>query len=469
MWRRCVVTMIMGASILVGTPAEASLSWMPCETKALRGFDCASFAVPKDYADASAGTFSLAVVRLRATGKKTGTLFFNPGGPGVASLPIAPSLAAALPKKIRTHFDFVTWDPRGVGRSAGLNECAPGEYSLPATGPVDWDQVMQDMRTSAAASNSACAARYPDVVPYISTNATVRDLDGLRAAVGDKLLTYWGTSYGTRIGYVYAHTFPDKVRAMLLSSSIDPDATWPDFLFGSATASDTALGLPFEAYPSAVSDYRKSIRRLNQRPLDLPSGQFTRWHVGMVLSGGAASDSNYKDLAGFLQTVRQATDGSKKARKALNAMGPWPRMLPINTGATAFIGCSDYAQRMTAEEQDQMARRVRATAPLVGYGATQGLVYCEGVDVTPNPVPVGFTNWRTPMLIMGSTRDALTPYGWTSDMARIFRNSRVVTLVGGTHTPYLGAGSKCVDKWGTRYLVDLKRPKVDVACPAVLP
>ncbi len=466
MWRSCLVSGLLGASLLTAAPASAALRWEPCED--MRGFECATFTVPKDYADPGVGTFDLAVSRLPATGRKRGTLFFNPGGPGVAALPIATQIAPVLPTMIRRHFDFVTWDPRGVGSSAGLTECANGEYTLPATGPVDWSAVMQAMRESEGAANAACAARYPDVVGYLSTNATVRDLEGLRAAVGDRQLTYWGTSYGTRIGYVYAHDYPTRVRAMLLTSSIDPNATWPGFLFGSATASDTALGLVFQTVPGSARDYRQAIRGLNRRAVSLRSGPFTRWHVGMVLAGAASSDSNYRDLGGFLRTVNRAVNGSAKARRALNRMGPWPASLPINGGATPFIGCSDYPQRQTPQQQDDMARRIRATAPLVGYGTSQGLVYCEGVDVTPDPVPVDFTNWRTPMLIMGSTRDALTPYAWTADMARVFRNSRVVTLVGGTHTPYLGAGSRCMDRIGTRYLLTGQRPTVDVACPTVL-
>jgi hypothetical protein len=91
------------------------------------------------------------------------------------------------------------------------------------------------------------------------------------------------------------------------------------------------------------------------------------------------------------------------------------------------------------------------------------------MTVTPDPVPVDFgSNWQTPMLIVGSTRDALTPYAWTIDMARTFRNSRVVTYVGGQHTPFLGAGSACVDRYGIDYLIHLKRPRVDVTCPSVL-
>lgn len=465
-----------GVATTVLSTSSASLAWRRCRGAALRHFRCTTLRVPKDYDDASAGAFGLAVARLRATGprrQRIGSLVFNPGGPGVAAIDLAPSLAGALPKQVRRRFDFVVWDPRGVGRSAGLTRCTGGEYRLPATGPVDWKAVLEQMRTAEAAANAACEARYPDIVPYISTNATVRDLDVLRAALGDRRLTYWGTSYGTRIGALYAREFPSRVRAMLLSSSVDPDATWASFTMQAAVASDDALGLVFEAYRGTAGRYRRVMRTLRRHTLKLAAGrEFSRWHVRATMSQQATADANYRALAKFIRTVDTALHdkGNRRAeaRRSL-ARSEWPDAIPMNGGATTFIGCLDYAARIDPADQQQLYRRLRAQAPLVGFGAAQALVYCEGITVAPDPVPVDFVNWRTPMLIVGSTRDALTPYAWTVNMARTFRNSRVVTFVGGQHTPFLAAGSRCVDRYGIRYLVKLRRPKVDVACPSVLP
>lgn len=463
------------------TPASAStgpspsLSWHACAEAALKGFQCATLTVLKDPATPAAGTFDLAVVRLKANGtakQRVGSLFFNPGGPGVSAVDLAGVVAKALPAQLRRAFDFVTWDPRGVGRSSGLADCDGGEYSLPATGAVDWDAVTAEMRASERAANAACQARYPDVVPYISTRATVRDLDALRAAVGDAKLTFWGTSYGTRIGYVYAHDYPDRVRAMLLTSSVDPNATWGSFALGGAVAPDTALGFAFEGFPGTTTRYLRSRAALDARTIALPSGtQFTRWMLDGTLSLQATSESNYAGIAAYVRNADDAlfaTGATQSAAvRALDeATVPWTKA-PVTGGATPFIGCADYAQRLTAAEQDALHARIRAQAPITGWTGAQGLFYCEGMTFAPDPVPVDFTDWTTPILIMGSTRDALTPYGWTADMARTFRNSRVVTRVGGQHTPFL-SGSSCVDAYGIAYLVGLKRPKVDVTCPSAV-
>lgn len=471
----CLALALAGTPLPTTAAAAPALDWHRCTQAELKGLDCADFTVPRDYDDPSKGTFDLAVVRATSTGsagKRIGTMFFNPGGPGVASLPLAQVVTRAIPAHVRERFDIVLWDPRGVGASAGLEECTGGTYALPDTGPVDWVAVADEMRASQTAANAACTARYPDVVPYISTNATVRDLDALRAAVGDQRLTYWGTSYGTRIGYVYAHAYPDRVRAMLLTSPISPQATWTTFAAGAATAPDTALSFAFEAFPGLRTSYLRSARTLNDRTLALPSGtRFTRWMFRGQLSPMSVSESSYVAMADYIRTVDIALHGTGAKRaaalKALDRITEPMTRFPILGGATAFIGCSDYADRPTPAQQVELSARIRGEAPIVGWASSMGLYYCEGIDVAPNPVPTFFTNWSTPMLIMGSTRDSLTPYGWAVDMARTFRNSRVVSFVSSTHTPFL-AGSDCVDRYGIDYLITLKRPPIDQACPATL-
>jgi len=452
------------------------LVYQSCTDSSLEGLDCATFTVPKDYDDPGAGTFDLAIVRGRATGtddERIGTLFFNPGGPGFASLPIARDIVNGMPSEIRRHFDIVLWDPRGVGKSSGLTECVNGSYPLPATGDVDWDAVDAEMRDSQAKANAACEALYPEVVPYISTNATVRDLDQLRAAVGDSKLTYWGTSYGTRIGYVYAHDFPHRVRAMLLTSPVDPNATWKSFAYQSALAPDTALSFFFEMFPDVQERYLRSANTLDAQSLILPSGvEFTRWFFRATLSSMSVSESDYRTMSDFITNVDTALHDTGPARdsalEALDAMATSMSEWPINGGAISFIGCSDYGARPTAQEQKELAASVRAEAPITGWLATQGLYYCQGMTVAPDPVPVDFINRDTPMLIMGSTHDSLTPYEWTTKMASMFLNSRVITYIGWTHTPFL-AGSSCVDQYGINYLIHLERPDEDVTCPNTIP
>ena len=465
--------------VMVADSAEAAstrIVWRDCGERALDGFECGTLTVPRDYQDASAGTFDLYVVRLRAQGSRAeriGTLFFNPGGPGISAVDIAGDVAGVLPQRVRQRFDFVTWDPRGVGRSSGLVECQGGTYALPDTGPVDWASVTREMRDSEAAANRACEERYPDVVPYIGTRSTARDLDRLRQALGDKKITYFGTSYGTRIGYVYAHDFPNRVRAMLLTSPVDPTGDWASFISGSSVSPDNAVGFFFEAYPSAARTYRETIRLLDSTALQLPSGaRFTRWHLNGVLGDSAKSGSAFQGMADLIKTVHTALVGKgavrQRALKRLDA-GSWPARYPMGGGSTAFIDCLDFADRISPDAQDRLAAISRAQAPIFGWAQSQGYFFCEGMTVAPDPVPTDFVNDRTPMLVMGSTRDGLTLYQWATNLARTFTNSRVITYVGTTHSPYPGT-SPCIDAHGTAYLVNLRRPAMDATCPtAVVP
>ncbi len=476
---RSVRALLVGVSCIsvlgVSPPATAGVVWRPCVERSLKGLQCATLTVPKDYANPSAGTFAIAMVRSKATGRsdqRRGTLFFNPGGPGVSGVSTAPDVVSALPSDLRRRFDFVTWDPRGVGRSSGLNDCAGGSYTLPATGPVDWAHVSEQMRSSQRQANRDCAEKHPDVVPYIGTVNTVRDLEEMRKAVGDRKLTYWGTSYGTRIGAVYAHLYPARVRAMLLSSPVAPNADWTSFVLGAGVAPDNAVGFFFEVTPNARARFQRVTKTLAVRPLSLPSGAVvTRWDVQAVVSTSVTSQSGYPEAAGLLRTLDSALHSSGRVqRRALAALDgmQWPDSYPVNGGATAFIGCLDLPQRFTAEEQVSLAQTLRADAPIFGFGTSQALYYCEGVDVPADPVPSHYVNRQTPMLIVGSTRDALTSFQWATDVARTFRNSRVMAYVGTVHTPVFTSGSSCLDRAATKYLITRKRPRHDKACPTTL-
>ncbi len=187
-----------------------------------------------------------------------------------------------------------------------------------------------------------------------------------------------------------------------------------------------------------------------------------------MVASQVKSQSSYGDAAAPLTTVNTAINGTvpeqTQARATLDSMG-WLTAYPINGGATAFIGCLDYPQRLTRDDPLTLAEQVRTQSPICGFGASQALFFCEGVNVQPDPVPVNFTNTQTPLLIIGSTHDGLTPYNWATELAGNFLNSCVIAYDGTQHTPYLAAGSACVDAYGTDYLVRLQRPTSDMSCP----
>ncbi|MEZ5115234.1 MAG: alpha/beta fold hydrolase [Candidatus Nanopelagicales bacterium] len=456
--------------------APAALRWRPCESRALRGYDCARLKVPRDWQQPALGTITLAMVRHRSTGatsERIGSLFMNPGGPGGTGLDTITAAWGFLPEAVQERFDLVSWDPRGLGASTALVGCRSVTWSPPpATGPVDWSAIQARVRAQVADANADCVAKNPQLAPYIGTRQVVRDLDAMRSAVGDTRLNYWAWSYGTRIAYTYALTFPGKLRALVLDGSISPHGSLAGFAAQFDTAADTALGLLFQTYPQSATHYRRVLRGLHQAPLRLNAQRtFTRWDLGRFLEEYAQWESLYEPVAGYLKDLDTALYGSPAERRRAKARLLRAAPLPYDamTGAPAIIQCLDYADRQTAAQLDAAAAQARIAAPITGWYRSVGVAApCEGLNLTPDPVPTTVpANWTARLLLLGATLDAQTAYVWTTQMGTLFRASRVVTYVGAKHVTFGAAGSACVDRHATRYLLTLRLPSVNVSCPHV--
>lgn len=477
---RALVATTLIASALVGvTPAVAAVpvatpGWTRCSEPALAGLDCGSIRVPLDYGDPSAGTLDIAMVRQPSTGtadERIGTLFFNVGGPGFSSIDGALADIARFPEPVLRRFDIVTWDPRGVGRSSGF-ECRAIGAAPPAAGSVDWSAFSARLRARIARERARCERTNAAIVPFMGTMNTVRDLDRMRAAVGDEQLSYLGFSYGSRIGYVYALEFPDRVRAIVEDGSVSPDATLAEFASGLTRASDAALGTLLQAYPDAGSLLDRVLDRLMLEPLPLPSGQrLTQWAVRSKLYQYLAYEHAYPVLVDWLRTVDDALNGTPVdtavAMATLDAQEQESQLGAL-VGAEQFINCLDYADRPTPSEQDAINAATRRIAPIVGPLVVNMIMQCEGMVARPDPVPTRIgIHPGLPLLVVGSTRDGRTPFEWSVAMARAFPSGRLLSYTGSRHVAYPFARSECVNAVTNEYLIDLRLPAIDVSCPSV--
>lgn len=463
------------------TAAEATLQWESCG-KGLKGYECATHTVPRDWNNPAAGTWDLAVMRHRSTGtaqQRIGSLFFNPGGPGGSGVSAVPLVWKMLPSKITKHFDLVSWDPRGVGQSNPMVDCTYlPDVTLPDTGPVDWDAVYDQMRAGAAKASQECLSRYPDHYPYVGTNQVVRDLNSLRKAVGDSGLTYWGASYGSRIGYVFQLTFPDKVRAVLLDGVVNPNSSIQDFSIGYGGGVDNALPLYEQYYPGTIRQITRITKQAARQPLALGGGiAFTRWMPSGIVDAYLRSQSLWPQLHSTLNQVETAFFG--KGTQRAQARTWLKRYLresglsePLSgvTAVPAAVNCLDYADRPTAEEQNATARVIREQSPVRGwynYAVLASQCTDFGLPADPVPTDVGVVKSKG-VLLSGATRDPATPYPWAQSMARVMKDSRVVTYVGSQHIVYRTTPSKCVNKAVTRFLMSVDQPAHDLACDTVL-
>lgn len=472
-----LIPALLGLVAPAATAAAGSIAWTACTSPNLAGFECGTFTVPRDYAKPSAGTFTMAAIRRANLGgpeQRIGSLVFNPGGPGMSGLDDFPLVYSMLPQVAKQRFDLVAWDPRGVGASEPKIDCTLGEMRLPLTGPVDWPKAQAQLRSSTAAANAACWKKHADVLPLVGTNNVVRDLDRLRAALGDEQLTYWGQSYGTRIGYDYALTYPSRVRAMLLDGSVNPNGTLRDFVQEYAVGADAALSLFFQMYPDARQKFTQSLERLQTTTLTLPSGLiYSRWSLLRFAEMIARGESSWPQLANHIALVHGAlftTDDRSAARLSAldDVLKVYPRTAIVDGPPTVVsaIDCVDYPDRLSAKKQDAIAKSARLKAPISGWmnGILLG-VQCDGLPVKADPVPTSFPAADgSRMLLAGATKDAATAYHWTVAMARAFPGARTVTYVGGQHVTYGFVGSTCVDDVVSQFLIDGVQPPYDVAC-----
>lgn len=469
--RTLLAATIIGGVLVCAPPAQAgSVDWKPCRGQ----YECATLKVPAQRSKPAGAKVSLALMRHRSTSSDPiGSLVFNPGGPGGSGLDAIEWVWGNLSEEVKARFDLVTWDPRGIGASKpNLDSCGSVPLDLPATGGVNWAKVATAFVSDISTANAKCQKQRPKVVARMSTNENVADLDAIRVALGDPKLTYWGMSYGTRIGYVYALAHPDRVRAIVLDGSIDPAGTILGLAEGGA-GPDQAFGAFTDAYPKARKQYNELLTRLSKAPVSL-SGQavFDRWALRDVVFSSDAQQSAYPGIADFLATAHAAVfDNDRAARRQIAAIVRSIEAYRLHNGnaggAFAVTNCRDYAQRPSVADALPAIRQQVSLGPNVGgILATEYALGCAGLKVTPDPVPlITGRGSNVPVLILGASRDGSTVNSWTVRMSRAFPKSRTVTYAGGQHVTWRAAGSRCVDAVADAYVLKGTLPEADVGCP----
>ncbi|HET9058493.1 MAG TPA: alpha/beta fold hydrolase, partial [Acidimicrobiales bacterium] len=220
---------VLAGHVPAAAPDFALSTWHPCPDI---GTDmrCATLSVPLDYGQPSGRHIRLALSEAPATAppaQRQGILVVNPGGPGASGLGLAGTVAAQLPPALAAQYDIVGFDPRGVGSSVPAMHCEPGFFSgtrpdyVPASALAE-----RALELRAETYAHACQVRYGWLLPHMTTEDTARDLDTIRRALGATKINYLGYSYGTYIGEVYATLFPQRVRRLVLDSTVDPKGVW---------------------------------------------------------------------------------------------------------------------------------------------------------------------------------------------------------------------------------------------------
>jgi pimeloyl-ACP methyl ester carboxylesterase len=461
-----------GAGPAASLPPPPPLRWTACED----GFECSVLKVPLDYARPEQRQLDVALVRLPATGGKAriGSLLANPGGPGASGIDFVRYWAKSLSPDLRGRFDIVGFDPRGVGQSSPL-ECHDNLQGLIALNPnprteAEWLQVEAAIDDFAA----LCAERAGEKLGHLGTLNAVRDMDRMRQALGDKQLTYFGYSYGTVLGQVYAGLFPGKVRALVLDGAVDISLGLDQLGLEQARGFEGALehwardcdarrclSGGFERSRNAVDEV---LRRSYQAPI-LSSGERAAGPGDVVYAVAAAlySPQTWNDLARAMQAALGG-DGARLIELVdfylgRREDGSYENLTEMYNAVT----CLDYAVERDPLHYRSLAPDFEARASFFGRSFAAGGLYCASWRTEPAPLTAPKAEGAAPLLVIGTTGDPATPYKWSVSVSRQLGNATLLTFNGEGHTAYL-TGNRCIDQAVNRYLIELKSPAVGATC-----
>lgn len=473
-----LLTTMLGAT----TPSVAAggtLAWSPCGASQTE-YECTQLVVPMDRRLPGGATFTLRVARHRSTGspaQRIGTLVYLPGGPGGAGAEGINGEWLSLPEQVRARFDLVSWDPRGTGSTTPApNLCAvPTDRRNPyRTGPIDWADVGNQGRAATSRFEAACEARNASIAAHLGTNETVSDLEALRAALGEEQLSFWGVSFGTRIGAVYALTYPERVRAMLLDGPMDPSSGWPPpFYYSPAGAKGFAWVERY--FPEARVQFDQVLAEVTSHPVRLATGLWIdRFTVPMYAYWDESDQSMYAKIAARVGQLHDAVFGTGAARRAARqqvrlhlggvvAQG-YAGMTSIVAAATY---CVDVDARPTVEQLLPLTRRTdRRYGPYAAAGVLNSAVSCHGFSFAPDPIPLATegSGPSVPLLVFGSTDDPRTPGQGIRALRDAFPGARSVTYRGSQHVIWTSIPSPCVTRPGIAFLLSGTVPPRNATC-----
>jgi pimeloyl-ACP methyl ester carboxylesterase len=426
------------------------------------------------------GTMNLALVRHRATGGRIGALLTNPGGPGTDALWIAQQAEEIFPDSILEHFDIVSWDPRGVGRSTAV-ECSDDlDYLWSPDHSPDTAAEVRDNVTAARRFAAECEARSGRILPYVSSRATVRDMDTIRQALGDDKISYLGFSYGTYLGALYADTYPTHVRAMVLDGAVDPalspeasgeqqavgfDRALDDFLDDCAHDSGCAFragGNPQRGYNRLMAsiDAEPAFARLHGENRELGPGEAD---IG-VAEALYAGRQSWPKLASALADATRGNGSKLLALSDEYTERSRGGHYSNQTAAFYAIGCLDSPSPTTVAALQRDADAAAKVAPRFGASTLWLGLPCVywPVKSTAKVGPV-HAHGAPPILVLGTTHDPATPFAWARSLARQLDSGHLVALDDEGHAAY-GRGNACIDDIVHRYLLDLKVPRAGTEC-----
>jgi pimeloyl-ACP methyl ester carboxylesterase len=458
------------------------VAWEDCGTRIL----CGQVVVPANWAQPANGSLSLAVAyRAADIAKPLGSVIFNPGGPGASGYDwIVNSVDYLGTKTLRASFNIVGFDPRGVGRSEPKVKCFDakqtddmlyGDDGFPIGSPQD----LKASRATLSAFAASCVKNTGPNLAYLDTVSAAKDLDILRAVMGEAKLDYLGFSYGSLLGETYAALFPKKIAHMVIDGVIDPsvsdsqqsvlqlkgfDLALRNYLANCLSTSDC----PFKGSVSqALNKIRAFLRSLETNPLPTKDGrELNAWvaNTGLIMPlysqeywpqlSQAFSEAFDGDGTTFMSLADSYNDRDSNGKYTTNLME-----------ANIAISCLDARQPSDSSSMAKQNSRMLAASPTIGRYWQFGALTCEKWPYPVAKHPTDYSAKGSPaILVVGTTGDPATPYGQAVSVAtKVLSNGHLVTYHGEGHTAY-GRSNECVSSAVDNYFIKSLVPSSDPDC-----
>ena len=456
-------------------PLDYSISWEQVGSRTEGGW----LTVPNDYSDPSAGTIDLFVVRhLADEDQRIGSLLTNNGGPGVGASTVARNATSWFPSEITDRFDIVSWDPRGTGASDGAVDCIDDDQYDEFFGAADVTpeddaerQILVDLAQRYA---EQCVSRTGDALPRVGTNNSARDMDAIRQALGEDQVSYFGFSYGSELGGVWATMYPGTVRAAVFDGAADPNAdpleSQRQQRIGFEAALDTFLAqcsadedCVFHNDGNAEGAYDLLLAAVDENPVPTRSDRIPV-NQQVMLTG--VTQAMYSDAywPALERSLQDALDGDGLGLLALHDAyyrrgdgGEYSNLIEAFQG----ISCADVAERKTVEESDADAQELLDVAPRL-FPYTTGSYFCTSFPDTAEERGEITGVGAGPIVVIGTTGDPSTPLDSSTAMAATLDKGRLIIVEADRHTGY--SASACAQELVEDYLVWLEPPKNNTVC-----
>ncbi|WP_243762300.1 alpha/beta hydrolase [Streptomyces sp. Tu 3180] len=441
---------------------------------------CATLRVPMDHADPRGPEISLALSRIPAENPQArrGALFLVPGGPGGSSLGDPSGKGRKLPQEVRDRYDLIGFAPRGIAPSTSVG-CGLEHGDLAPSKLRPWpapDGSVDENMATARRTADACARNGGELIRHLSTAANVRDLDRVRAALGERRISVWGVSYGTYVGAVYAQKFPHRTDRVVLDSNDDPDPTrvargWlaayeqgVEDVFPHFAAWASAPGNP-DRVAETASEVRPAFlrlaARLDREPIPWPGANPEELNGNVLrqtMLDSLYQPGRYPTLAKLMLAARHGTVPPAPAAP------PEPAVQNV-TAVSAGTICNDVAWPTSPAVYEKGVAESRAKHPLTA-GMPRNALLCAAWPHPPREAPVRITD-RGPsnVLLVQNERDVATPLGGALKLREALGRRAVMVTVDSTgHGAYLAHGNECGDRTVSRFLATGERPGRDLYC-----